>query len=465
MESEHMKFIGRFEKKMDAAETKQKQSKNLLLQTYITSLLSMVLCMSMFLGTSYAWFTSEVTSTVNEIYVGRMEAGLYAGSVMERNLAVAGNEFLDSEIFWEPGYTALETLYVNNSGQLAFRYVVSFIDGTVEGGKSLADVAKYFDVHIISHPVGQVPTPNSYSEITNSWTPLGTLDVLLAGGTVAEGALKVEENAAYTVAIHMRENADDSLMGQRLKLNVKLVAYQETSETDDLGSSQYDAGITTAANAEDLKTALNSKKNIILLADVTLTNADSCLELQGSILDGDDNTISYTGERVNDAPVGVMVTKGGSINDLSIHAGSNGHALYANGLTSNLYVADCNLNGDNTVFVLTGGKNTANTIHFADTHFGNHAAYANAMKHAYFSKCSFGGDLIPGGDTTLTNCHFYMGLDLSKLEAGESVTLINCTFGHLTVEEAVLTARNGEIVIEGCDNLSVDENGMVVVTE
>ena len=67
-----MKKTGKFEKAPEAAPAKPPKVKNLLLQTYFTSLACMILCVSMFFGTSYAWFSSEVTNTTNEIYAGTL---------------------------------------------------------------------------------------------------------------------------------------------------------------------------------------------------------------------------------------------------------------------------------------------------------------------------------------------------------------------------------------------------------
>ena len=107
-----MKKYGKYEKRPEAAPVKQPKVKNMLLQTYFTSLLCLVLCVTMFMGTSYAWFTSEVNNTGNEIYIGTLDVGLFAGDNGEKDLSKAENKLFDSDIRWEPGYTALETIKV-----------------------------------------------------------------------------------------------------------------------------------------------------------------------------------------------------------------------------------------------------------------------------------------------------------------------------------------------------------------
>ena len=56
--------------------TTASEKSKILLRTYLTSLLCMMLCVTMLLGTTYAWFTSEVTTAGNEIQVGTMRVDL-----------------------------------------------------------------------------------------------------------------------------------------------------------------------------------------------------------------------------------------------------------------------------------------------------------------------------------------------------------------------------------------------------
>lgn len=273
-----MKKYGKYEKRPEGvpapAPKQSKKMKNALLQTYITSLLCMVLCVTMFFGTSFAWFTSEVTNRGNEIYIGTLDVEL-----AKKTEDAAGNETWDSlsstnadgtnttklfdgNIRWEPGYTALETIKVTNQGDLAFKYVLNFIEEVPNGGTSLAEIGKFFDVWVYDHSnTNGVSNPTDYSQITeaNGWKNVGTLDKLLSGEAVLTGTMdkdavrKAGQEKAntgttdgfaaehtYTIALHMNEHATDevkddgthTLMGKQIMLNVKLVAYQMESEKD-----------------------------------------------------------------------------------------------------------------------------------------------------------------------------------------------------------------------------------------
>lgn len=267
--------------------------KSTLQQTYFISLLCMVLCVSMFLGTSYAWFTSNVTSPQNEIYIGILNVGLYKQEVVEQqtvwtDLSAENVKFFDSDnVYWEPGYTMLETVQVKNNGNLAFKYVLSFTDGTLADNstQNLAEVAKYFDVWVYDHKENNnvAPEPTSFAEITDAdsgWVPAGTLDQILTGKAVFKGAVNAAgessqstgattpvTEATYTVALHMNENAVITLMGEKITLNVKLVAYQMTAEQDSLGSA-YDQ---MAASEEELREYLEKGGLVTLVSDIMVT--------------------------------------------------------------------------------------------------------------------------------------------------------------------------------------------------
>ena len=490
-----MKKYGKYEKRPEGVPAKQPKVKSALLQTYLTSLLCMVLCVTMFFGTSYAWFTSEVNNTANEIYIGTLDVELEKQvggawkSLSELTDGANTTKLFDNNIRWEPGYTALETIKVVNEGDLAFKYVLSFTDGSLaeESKLSIENVAKYFDVWVYDHRDNEnvVPAPASYANITaknSGWENTGSLEELLAGKTVLDGNMVtvrkegqeatdinkgttdgVATEDTYTIALHMKEEATADVMGQRITLNVKLVAYQmsSTQETDGLGGNYDD--FTAVMNAEDLSNALGAGKNVLMLSNIAIERADDRLNMAGGVLDGNKETITYAGEQINESSMGVLTTTGGIVRNLTIAGGENGRALYVTKLTSDLFVSDCTLSGA-YAFNVNSAEVTGKTMTFVDTTFKSWTSYANVMEHAYFTNCTFENVLRPYGDTTLTNCTFTTaGLDVSALENDETITLINCTYNGVLVEKAVLTANSGEITITENDLIVVDANKQVVL--
>lgn len=481
-----MKKYGKYERIPDGTRAKQPPVKSMLLQTYFTSLLCLVLCVTMFFGTSYAWFTSEVNNTANEIYIGTLDVGLFAG---EKNLSDSDSKLFDANIRWEPGYTALETITVVNKGDLAFKYVLSFTDGSLAEGSTLSieNVAKYFDVWVYDHRDNNnvAPDPHSYAALiaeNSGWEKAGSLDELLAGKTVLDGVMdtvrdsnsETSANAGttdgvatedtYTIALHMKEDADSAVMGQKISLNVKLVAYQMASESekDGFGNQNYDSNVTAASDAKSLQSALSSGDNVQLITDVKIGSEEDRVTMSGGALYGNAKTITYSGNRnANGNSVGVLTTSGGTVKNLTIDGGENGRALYVTKLTSDLSVSDCVLSGA-YAFNLNSADMTNYILSFTNTTFQSWTSYANVVEKASFADCTFDAVLKPYGDTTLTNCTFTTaGLDVSALEDGETITLINCTYNGVLIEKAVLRADGEGITITESDLIMVDDEQVV----
>lgn len=313
-----MRKFGKFEKRPEKPVTKQEKEQNPLLQTYFSSLLSLVLCVTMFLGTSYAWFSSEVQNTGNEIYVGILKVDLEKQTdvntwVPLSTITTEGenvNKLYDRSIRWEPGYTSLETIRVVDKGDLAFTYTLGFIgdsiantqDADYYSGKDaeelqeiLKDAAKWFDIWVFDHQKGTYVKPESYAAIReegSGWKHVGTLEEVLNGKAVLSGTMKEaakarsetlaeEENThKYTIAMHMNgemveageEDSLNALMGQKLSLSVKLVASQTSSEADGTGNMYYDQVVT---NAEQLAEAFKNGGVIGLAADIDVRDIDS----------------------------------------------------------------------------------------------------------------------------------------------------------------------------------------------
>lgn len=265
----------------EAATAKKPEIGSMLLRTYMTSLLCLVLCVSMFFGTSYAWFTSEVNNTGNEIYIGVLDVELEKrigntewGSLSTTTTEGAHvNNLYSKSVLWEPGYTSRETIRVHNKGSLAFSYALSFTDGEVKDraetivvdGKPVTD---NFDVWVYSYRANNNAEPSvvEYSSIVkegSGWTFAGSLTDVLAGKVVLSGTMETEgEEALYTIAVHMKETADTSVMGHKISMNVKLIAYQTVTDEN----ARYDQMVATA---EELQAAFQKGGSVALAADIT----------------------------------------------------------------------------------------------------------------------------------------------------------------------------------------------------
>ena len=103
--------------------TSSKSTKRALL----TSVLALVVCLAMLVGSTFAWFTDTATTGVNKIVSGNLKVGLEYWNGTK--YADATNISLFSEeTKWEPGHTEVVYLKVSNLGSLALKYRLRTID-------------------------------------------------------------------------------------------------------------------------------------------------------------------------------------------------------------------------------------------------------------------------------------------------------------------------------------------------
>ena len=122
-------------------------------KTLLTSLLAMVLCLLMLVGSTFAWFTDSASASVNRIQAGELKVGLemknkdgaWVSAENQELPFLVNGQFPDPDatILWEPGCTyRLPALRVANLGNLALRYEIR-VTG-LEGSPKLLEVLKFF---------------------------------------------------------------------------------------------------------------------------------------------------------------------------------------------------------------------------------------------------------------------------------------------------------------------------------
>lgn len=186
-----------------------------LLGTYFVSLFSMLLCFVMLLGTTFAWFYTDNTSTGNEIHSGILKVDMYHVTSGGR---VSLAEQADHAVFsaarkWVPHRTQTEVVEIRNTGNVWMDYKLTFVPSGNDA--DAAGVARLFTVYV--QPEGGVQTE------------LGTLDevmgraVLLSRGT----GLQPNESQRVRISLEMGEPTSPSrVMGKSVSLYLKLEASQ-----------------------------------------------------------------------------------------------------------------------------------------------------------------------------------------------------------------------------------------------
>ena len=223
-----------------------------------SSVVSLMLCFAMLLGTTYAWFTDSVTSANNIIKSGNLDVEMYWAAGTEDPAEADWTDASTGAIFnyanWEPGYVEVRHIKIANEGSLALKYQVNIIaNGEVS---KLADV---IDVYYVDPAVQIVDRTALTSD-----KKIGTLtEVLAAMGNTGNGTLEAYTADTITIALKMQETAGNEYQNLAIGSNfsIQLLATQYTSETDGFGSD-YDADAwhpdMLVYSAEDLQDALNN---------------------------------------------------------------------------------------------------------------------------------------------------------------------------------------------------------------
>lgn len=202
-----------------------------------TSIVALLICFTMLIGTTYAWFTDSVTSSGNKIQSGTLDVQLTwtddaAAAEDTWNDVEADNAdpIFDYEL-WEPGYTAVRYLKVKNNGTLALKYKVQIITNG-----SLADTngVKLSDVIDVYYAPSKVDVPDRDLDNNTNLTKLGTLTQFLTGGAVINDELLATESDYATLVLQMQESAGNEYQGLTVgtSFDIMLFAAQLTYEED-----------------------------------------------------------------------------------------------------------------------------------------------------------------------------------------------------------------------------------------
>ncbi|MBQ8742840.1 MAG: hypothetical protein IJZ03_05685 [Clostridia bacterium] len=238
----------------------------------ITSVISMLLCVTMLVGTTFAWFTDSVKSGKNRIVAGNLDIELEYSKDMKSWKSVAEqSDLLDPEALWEPGHTEVVYLRISNLGSLALEYQFSMnvydkvIGESVLGNKiDLADYLKY----------GVVDCSNAYADRDAALDAVENvaidLDDYFANGAMEAGdAPKTLALVVYMpTTVGNEANHKTGTIAPAIELGVELFATQDAVEYDSF-DNQYDAGAAIyVKNTAEAQAALdNAKKDdVIVLA-------------------------------------------------------------------------------------------------------------------------------------------------------------------------------------------------------
>lgn len=212
--------------------TKRKSTKRALL----LSALSLLMCVSMLIGSTFAWFTDSVTSAGNKIQAGNLILDL---ELLDKETGWKSIKKNQDALFtyekWEPGYTDVKILKIENEGNLALKWYAQFVSG-----EKVSDLADVIDVYVCPSAT-ELDYPDSFDAMFPDYIHAGTLKEFI--NTIEKttyGYLEGKSEAYLGIALHMQEAADNKYQNLTIgEFDIRILATQNTVEEDSF-DNQYD---------------------------------------------------------------------------------------------------------------------------------------------------------------------------------------------------------------------------------
>ena len=241
----------------------------------LLSVLSMLLCVAMLVGTTFAWFTDSVTSGRNTITAGNLDVVLEYWDGARYVTVDENTKLFDDEALWEPGHTEVAYLKVSNAGTLALKYQLAMNIYSESAGTNVADEAFKLSDYI---KYGVVATKDIFATREDAIAAVSNSAVSLSAYSRSGDLLATENGVAdvdyVAIVVYMpttvgnEANYKTGTTAPSIVLGVELFATQMVSESDFFGPD-YDAAApwTGSANYEWYTENLDATEFVINSAE------------------------------------------------------------------------------------------------------------------------------------------------------------------------------------------------------
>lgn len=237
--------------------------KNNTRKELLVSILALLMCVSMLVGSTFAWFTDSVTSGMNTITAGNLDVELLADGAK----VAADTKLFDNVDLWEPGVVVYENLQIANVGTLALNYQMSLNVGNENylNGHGLSEVLQ---VAIIDKIADGASRADVLAAVADKATALNQFVVkgdLEAGLSSDEQSIVIfwAPNADEIDNLYNANNEQKTSDGKALHIDfgVNLIATQKMSEKDSFGND-YDkyAALPQASVTSGPATTVSARK-------------------------------------------------------------------------------------------------------------------------------------------------------------------------------------------------------------
>ena len=393
--------------------TNTKSTKRALL----TSVMALLLCFTMLLGTTYAWFTDSVTSSGNKIKAGNLDVALLMYDAEEGEYVDIGNESKpifgsanssaatanNANTLWEPGKTQVAYLAIKNAGTLDLKCTVA-LDVSSSDDKNLHEVMQYAIERTDAPYEGSDGSDGSVT----SWDELKANSVVSGIQPVSDHVtLKAGQTHYFALSIHMMESATSNYADGSIEFDLTVLATQLASEKDSFDNT-YDAKATyPVATVDELKAAIATGMDVVLTDDIVIT--DPLNITTPTMIDLNDKTLT----------VSHLEARG----ELTINSGT-----LVNGVVSEVAPA---------ISVVEGGTLTLNEVTVISKNPIFDGVDRKGVRYAEFV-----GIEVSGGTCVLNDCD----ITVEAVEAEDGIRDSNFVMG-IVMSSGSLTMNRGSITV------------------
>ena len=213
----------------------------------VSSTIALIVCISMLIGSTYAWFTDSVSSSNNIIKSGNLDVEFkYSTDLTNWNNVTETTNIFKTDTLWEPGHTEVVYLSIENVGSLDLKYQLG-INIVSETGSINKDGNPFKLSQFIDFGVKDPAPATKYATAADAILAVKDSAKKISAGFTKANELQADSNAEIVaLVVYMPTtvtNEANYKTGEaipQIKLGLNLVASQLASESDSFGSN-YDA--------------------------------------------------------------------------------------------------------------------------------------------------------------------------------------------------------------------------------
>ena len=375
----------------------------------LTSVMALVMCVVMLVGTTFAWFTDTASTAVNKIQAGNLD--------IEVEYTLDGETWKDldraTDIFqkglWEPGHTEVVALKFKNNGNLALKYSINMniVDETVGVNKfnkeyKLSDYLKVKTLSQEASLIGDICIGMAFSARNDGLGYTATANFKDAAVLDHDLLLTPGEVGNYLIMkVYMPEtvgneaNAISTEKAASIRFGLNVVATQVTYEKDSFGNTYdkdatYPVIVSNQQQANDAITNATDKKVNISIASGQTITLDNGIANEGD--KSRDVTFVGDGSQTVDVITNAVSAEGGQLNyqrgstftfeNMTIQAGEGS---FDGIVCDELTYKNCTIKGKLTLY----GKATFINCVFENTMDDQYSIWTWGGTDVTFEGCTF----------------------------------------------------------------------------